>query len=184
MTTSITTTINVYFDTNRKIQYSPSNRIQVPPDTIATVIWKGVAPLQFVRNKTSATGLVNIAPARITYDDGPGTAPYTDTVTVTIDNTGGPPNVAASVALNIVDMASPQQPPQVIQGGGSIRNKGTSIWVWETFAAIAISLVVGVLIGRATGAGPELGPLAAGVLGLVAGFVAGAMSSRGRARAP
>ncbi len=183
MTANISTTINVYLDASHTVKYSPGNLIQVPADTVETVIWKSIAPLQFKSTDFQATSIVNIAGNMITVVPAPSLTAYTDTVTLKIDNTGGPNNVAATIAFGVVDTSSSQQPPVVIDGGGSIRNKGTSIWVWELSVALLAALLAGVLVGRTIGAAPEIGPIGIAALAIAAGFVAGSMLSRMRANA-
>jgi hypothetical protein len=159
MTTNIGTTINAYYDSNHNVQYSPNNQIQVPADTYETVVWKSIPPMRFKSTDSAATNLSNIASGKIAFVP-PATGPlvYTDSITMTIDNTGGPNNVSAQVTLGVADMTS--QPPVVIDGGGSIRNKGTSIWVPE-LVAIVTAVLFGVLIARLIGATPKFGMLAA-----------------------
>ena len=184
MTANIGTTINVYLDSNHSVQYSPSNQIQVPGDAIDTVIWKAIPPLQFKSSGSGTTNLANIISGKIKFLPSPTAPPVlTDTITMTIDNSNGPPNVSAKVALGIIDTSSSLQPPPVIDGGGSIRNKGTSLWVWELALALLAVLLAGVLVGRTIAAAAEVGPLAGIALGVAAGFVASMMLVRMQANA-
>jgi hypothetical protein len=188
MTANISTNINVYFGANGSVQYSPNNQLQVPADTVETVIWKGIGPLRFIRGGFHVTALTNIAPGRIDVLYA-GATGDTDTVTMKIDNTGGPANVAAAMDFKVVDISSPRQPPLEMDGGGSIRNKGNSIWVWELVLAPLGSLFAGLLIGLqiAPSSGPLFGPLAALIAALAVGVAAGlalkAVQYKARSRA-
>lgn len=176
MTTNVSTTINVYFDPNHNVQYSPNNQIQVPNDSVETVVWKGLAPLQFKSTGSSVTNLSNITPDKIVFTPGTNLAGNSDTITMTINNAGGASNVSATVKLGIVDSTSTAQPPVVIDGGGSIRNKGTSIWVWELVAIFA-AITIGILYARLKGTNPQFATIAA-VGAAVVCFVAAWISIR------
>jgi len=173
MSTNISTTINVYFDSSHTVQYSPNNQIQVPADTVETVLWKGIPPLQFSSTGATVTSLSNITSDKITFAPGQSfTAGNTDTVTMTINNAAGPNNVAARVNLGIVDTTSTAQPPVVIDGGGSIRNKGTSLWAWDLTVVIVAALLLGVLVPRLSGPAPRVGPVAMILAAAAAGAAA------------
>jgi hypothetical protein len=176
MTTNINTTINVYFDSAHNVQYSPNNQIQAPADSVETVIWKGIPPLQFRSTGATATNLANITSDRIVFAPGQSfAAGNTDTVTMTINNAGGLGNVSARVNLGIVDTTSTTQPPVVIDGGGSIRNKGTSLWVWELAGAIIAALLVGGLTGPRFAGLQQLGPRSRTIIAAGAAIFAGLM---------
>jgi hypothetical protein len=183
MTANISTTINVYAGSNGLAQYSPTAAIDVPKDTKEVVTYTGLQPsIVFVRNSVNITNRSGLDPGRIVVAYAPG-GDFADHFTVSIDNSGANTSVARpDWTFGFVDLSRNQQPPAVIDGSGSIRNKGTSIWVWELLAVIAAVLFAGVLIGRTIEAGPELGPIATVLLALGAGSVASAMYSRMQAK--
>ena len=96
------------------------------------------------------------------------------------DNTGGSA-FTPTVSFRVVDTSSTVQPPVQIDGGSTIRNKGTSIWVWElifTFAALLAGFVIGYAANTLNASGSP-SPLLFGVAGLVLGFGFGYMYSKG-----
>jgi hypothetical protein len=146
---AITTTIFVYFTTdsaNRKIiEYFPNNDVHVPPKTIATVVYNAIpspsgfpAP-EFIVNSIVATGTNQ---NRVTFG-----SKTTAQFTANVDNTDM--SVAdAGVSFSVVNPAGPTQP--VLNGGGTIRNKGTSIsTIFARYAMVGFaSLAIGVLLGE------------------------------------
>jgi len=183
MAGAISTTISVSFTGTGGIQYSPGSQILVPADTIATVTWQtykaGTAPLPaFVRTSIQKTGN-DASKVQLNVPAMPAGA-YVNTFFATIDNSGSAGTALnASVAFSVVDPLAGQNPP-VIDGGGSIRNKGTSIWVWS-LVFMATSLLAGVLVGYTLASGQSAGspnPLIIAIAGLVVGFGSGLVYAR------
>ncbi len=176
MTTNIGTTINVGFNTDGSQQYSPNSQFQVPADTVETVIWAGTGTLKFVKN-SGQVSKAGTSTVQISYG---GAGTYADNVTTRFDNTGGSA-FTPTVSFRVVDTSSTVQPPVQIDGGSTIRNKGTSIWVWElifTFAALLAGFVIGYAANTLNASGSP-SPLLFGVAGLVLGFGFGYMYSKG-----
>lgn len=183
MAGAISTTINVSFTATGGVQYSPTSQIIVPADTIATVTWQtykaGNAPMPaFVRTSIQKTG-TDAAKVQLIVPALPAGA-YVSSFVATINNSGsGGTPLNAGVTFSVVDPLAGQNPP-VIDGGGSIRNKGTSIWVWE-LVFTAASLLAGILVGYAVGANHASGspnPLIVAIAGLVVGFGMGFVYTR------
>ena len=100
MTANISTTINVYLDASHTVKYSPGNLIQVPADTVETVIWKSIAPLQFKSTDFQATSIVNTG--EVCYSD---TEDTTEPPVVVCDESSVTVNVPQPLAGTGVDGA-------------------------------------------------------------------------------
>jgi len=183
MAGTTSTTISVSFNANGGAQYYPSNQIAVPADTIATVTWQaykaGTAPMPaFVKDSIKATGTDAIR-VKFNIPASLGDPRYVASFVSTYDNSGSSAPISAQVQFNLVDPLVGQNPP-VIDGGGSIRNKGTSIWVWS-LVFLAAGLLAGILIGYTAAAGQSSGspnPLIIAIAGLVVGFGSGLVYAR------
>ncbi|HEY6986353.1 MAG TPA: hypothetical protein VH375_09735 [Rhodanobacteraceae bacterium] len=162
MAGNISTTISVSYAANGTVQYSPGSQIVVPADTVETVTWQaykaGTAPLPaFVKDSIHATGN-DVGKVQIALPPSLGDPRYVGSFVTTINNAGTGSALNAGVAFSVVDPLAGPNPPMT-DGGGSIRNKGTSIWVWQLVLSMA-SLFVGALIGYTartylSGTGPQ-----------------------------
>jgi len=146
---TIITTIEVYFTTdsgnNKILQCFPSGDIVVPPQTIATVTFNtiaspsGVHPQpKFVPNSVVPTG-ADKAKVAITQNSVTQSTQFVATI-----NNSGTSVIDAGVAFKATYTTS-TNPPPVIDGGSTIRNKGTSITaIWAgRVAAFTAGLFLG-----------------------------------------
>lgn len=176
MTGNISTTIDVYQSADDTgavdVQCYPNSQILVPPDSVAIVTWQAVpspsgkpAP-QFYKDSITPTG-PDKAKVQITIPSS--STSFVSSFVSTITNSGSSSSVNAGITFTMCPIGG--QPP-VVNGGGTIRNKGTSIWVWELVVAPLASLVVGGLAAHGIGTiagSPVLGSLVAAAVGLAAG---------------
>jgi hypothetical protein len=180
MTGPISTTIDVYLSTDdtgaMTAQCFPNSQILVPPDCVATVTWQAIAspsgkPMpQFYRDSIQSTG-PDKAKVQITKPSS--TTPFVSSFVSTITNSGTSSSVDAGIVFSVTYPTGGQ--PPVVNGGGTIRNKGTSIWVWDLIAAPLSSIVVGVLVAYALQAAavpPAFVILGAALTGIAAGAAA------------
>ena len=152
------------------LQYSPSNLISVPRNTTTTVTWtiKPGLALSFIASTIQVFG----ADAASVTIQLPGPNNYINSFDVTIVNGSGQ-SLDAAVAFQVASQAGGGG--GTINGGGTIRNKGTSIWAWELVFTL-VGLVIGGVLGYRFGAsGPQFGPLLVTIAGVLAGGLGGYM---------
>ena len=149
MATAITATIKVYFTKDDKgniiLESFPNDDIVVPPKATSEITWVAVS---------SPSGAFPVPPVfDSAWAEGPnlgyvtinGTFPA-NTFSATINNTQVQ-NIQASVKFR-AQFGSGPTPPEVT-GGGTIRNKGTSIgtlFARENLIVSLVSLVIGAAI--------------------------------------
>ncbi|HEY6986354.1 MAG TPA: hypothetical protein VH375_09740 [Rhodanobacteraceae bacterium] len=152
-----TATIYVYYSTNmfgaKVLQCFPNDEIFVPPDATATLIWQAVASPS---GKPVPAFLKNsILPSAGTKDKITITVPNTPTEFVysfvtTVDNSAATLGRPVDVSLKFTATDQPGlHPPPTTDGGGSIRNKGTSLFPRAQIRIALAALVVGVMAGVA-----------------------------------
>src|SRR5579862_191226 len=143
------------------ITYNPSSQIVVDVNAVSTITYRVTTPTatsapMFVTSSIKKSGA---DASRVTLPQF--TTQYVDHFDVTINNLGAPNRLLdAQVTFDIANTATGYAGGPVIDGGSTIRNKGTSIWVWELTVFLLAALGIGGVLGyefamsTAGGSGP------------------------------